>query len=164
VLDLLIRITKFIVLRKQDPTFTTPEFDNFTLERQRLIKLEELLKIFMDNSHLMENFLKAIIEDHGDDLKLICDEIQPYHKYLECLLHEYSTKIKEKIPYGATRLKEEIDRFIKTYEEKVDKIYVLFLFRFYEYYEGIKTFSQHLHLNQELLGLYIEKNDHEKVI
>jgi len=43
---------------------------------------------------------------------------------------------------GISGVKEEIDRFIKTYESKVDKIYVLFLFRFYEYYEGFRAFSQ----------------------
>lgn len=65
---------------------------------------------------------------------------------------------------GLGSVKEEINKFIKTYEEKVDKIYVLFLFRFYEYYEGIKIFSQQLHLNQELLGLYIEKGQDENII
>ncbi len=112
----------------------------------------------------MEIFLKSVIEAHGDNLKEICQEIQPYHKYLECLLHEYSTKIREKIPYGAAQTKDEIDSFVKTYEEKLDKVYVLFLFRFYEYYEGIKSFSQQLHLNQELLGLYIDKNDHKQIL
>ena len=94
----MIKITKFIVKRHQDPTFQTPEFDNFILEWKKSIKLEEILKVFVNNSNLMENFLKSVIEAHGDDLKLICDEIHPYHKYLECLLHDYSTKIQDKAP------------------------------------------------------------------
>jgi len=61
---------------------------------------------------------------------------------LESLLHDYSSKIKENLMTGISGVKEEIDRFIKTYESKVDKIYVLFLFRFYEYYEGFRAFSQ----------------------
>lgn len=65
---------------------------------------------------------------------------------------------------GISGVKEEIDRFIKTYESKVDKIYVLFLFRFYEYYEGFRAFSQQLHMNQELMGLYIEKGQDDKIM
>lgn len=160
----MIKITKFIVKRQQDPTYQPPEFLNFSLERKKSIYIEEILKVFMNNSNLMELFLKSVIEAHGDDLSLICKEINPYHKYLECLLHDYSTKLKENTLTGISSVKEEIDRFIKVYEDKVDKIYVLFLFRFYEYYEGFKIFSQQLHMNQELLGLYIEKNQDDKII
>jgi len=84
--------------------------------------------VFVNNSNLLQNFLKSVIEAHGDDLNSICKEIQPYHKYLECLLHDYSSNIKDNVSNGISSVKEEIDRFIKTYEAKVDKIYVLFLF------------------------------------
>ncbi len=53
--------------------------------------MEELLKIFVNNSNLMQGYLKPVIEAHGDDLKLICESIHPFHKYLECLLQDYST-------------------------------------------------------------------------
>lgn len=82
----MIKITKFIIKRHQDPSFSPPEFENFSLERKKLIHMEELLKIFVNNSNLMQGFLKPVIEAHGDDLKLICESIHPFHKYLECLL------------------------------------------------------------------------------
>lgn len=127
-IQLMIKITKFIVNRKQDPHYQPPEFENYQLERKKEIHLEEMLKVFVNNSNLMENFLRTVIESHGDNLKQICKEIQPFHKYLECLLLDYSTKIKDNTSVGISSVKEEIDRFIKVYEDKVDKQYVLFLF------------------------------------
>lgn len=62
--------------------------------------MDEILKIFVNNSNLMQGYLKPVIEAHGDELNLICEHknknekdknIQPYHKYLECLLQDYST-------------------------------------------------------------------------
>jgi len=90
-----------------------------------------------------------MIELHGDDLKSICGkDLHPHHKYLECLLQDYSSKMNNKLYGDATgRVREEINKFVKTYEEKVDKTYVLFLFKFYGYHEGLKAFSHQMNLN-----------------
>ncbi len=75
VVSLMIKITKFIIKRHQDPNFQTPEFENYSLEKKKLIKLEELLKVFVNYSNLMQLYLKPVIEAHGDDLLLICEQI-----------------------------------------------------------------------------------------
>ena len=124
--------------------------------------IEELLKILVDCPVLMKEYIKTVLQNHGEDLKLICQNINPYHKFLDSLVMLWSTNKKE--GHDVENLEQEIDDCLKTYEDQIDPMHVIFLFRQMEYYDGIKSFSQQLHLNQELLGLYIEKKHDDRIV
>ena len=139
VIDLLVKITKFMVHHIKDPGLRLPEFENYQLERKRKIMLEELLKILVDCPVLMKEFVKTVLQQHGDDLKTLCQSINPYHKLLECLLMLWANK---KEGHDVEHLETEIDDCFKTYEDAIDPMHVIFLFRQMEFYDGIKSFSQ----------------------
>lgn len=164
-LDLLIKITKFLICRAKNPDYTSPEYVNYSLDSSKNIKLSELVKIFVGQNSLLEGFLVAIVERHGDDAKKITGgEIDIYHKLLECHLNEYAENRTKKMSYTLQNIEKKIETFIKLYEAKIDKNYVLYLFRFYDYSEGIKKLCQQLQMNQELLSVYIEKRESDNII
>jgi hypothetical protein len=83
-LDLLTKITKYLILKAKNPDFTSHEYQNYQLESTKSINFGELIKIFVDQNNLLEDFLSSIIERHGDDVKRIAKSgVDIYQKYLE---------------------------------------------------------------------------------
>ena len=164
-LELLIRITNFLIGRSKMPDFTSPEYANYVLDSSKTIKMSELIKIFVDQNSLLETYLSIIIEKHKDDAKKITGgEFDIYHKLLECYLNEYAESKTNKYSATLQGIEKKIEDFIKLYESKIDKNYVLYLFRFYSYLEGIKKLWQQMNMNQELLSVYMEKNEADNII
>ena len=165
VIQLLVKIARFAIQKELNHAFNSPEFENYQMDQSKKIKMEDLLKIFVDNSEQMKQFMKDLIDAHKDDVKLICNEINPYHKYLECLLQHYHKQKSGLNPKAMgdrdlsflSKAKEDITSFLRDYEEKLDKSFVLFQFRFYEFYDGLRSFANRMNLNSELLELYMEK-------
>jgi hypothetical protein len=58
----------------------------------------------------------------------------------------------------------EINEFIERYDSKVDKNYVLFLFKIYNYSDGVEGCCEKLGLRQELLSYFIEKKQADKIL
>ena len=163
--ELLLKITTYLIEKAKNPEFSSPKYANYVLEGKKSIKLSELIKIFIDRNDLLCKYLEDIIKDHKDDALKICgDDIQIYHKLLECYLNEYAEKRANKLSTGVQNIEESIKNFVKHYESKIDKNYVLYLFRFYNYLDGIQKLSQQLHMNQELLSVYIEKREYDNMI
>ena len=61
-------------------------------------------------------------------------------------------------------IESKIEDFLRLYGEKIDDKYLLYLFRFYNYLEGIKRISKHGKMDQELLSIYIEKKEYNNII
>ena len=164
-LNLLLKITKYLILKAKNPLFSSPEYQNYTLNSTRQIKMSEIIKIFVDNNDLLCDYLKNVIEAHGDDANKICGEdLHICHKLLECYLNKYSDKKASQLSWKVSKIEAEIKNFVKIYESKIDKNYVLYLFRFYSYLDGIQKLSQQLNMNQELLSVYIEKKEYNNII
>lgn len=163
--ELLQKITKFLIAKAKNPHFSSPEYENYVLDGTKVIKLSEMIKIFVDRNDLLADFLKDIIERHGDDATKICGEdLHIYHKLLECYLNVYAENKHFKLDFALNTVEKSIESFVKLYESKIDKNYVLYLFRFYSYLDGIRKLSQQLHMNQELLSVYIEKAEFDNII
>lgn len=62
--------------------------------------------------------------------------------------------------------KESINNIIKNkkYQNKIDKNYVLMLFKMHNFTVGIVTLSETMELRQELLQIYMENHQYEKII
>jgi vacuolar protein sorting-associated protein 11 len=58
----------------------------------------------------------------------------------------------------------EINEYIERYDSKVDKNYVLFLFKIYNYSDGVEGCCEKLGLRQELLSYFIEKKQADKIL
>jgi hypothetical protein len=158
--DLLVKITKFLILRAKNPNFSSPEYENYDLDQKKNIKLSEMIKIFVDRNDLLADFLKEIIDRHSDDALKICgNDLHIYHKLLEWYLNIYAENKNLKLSDNMKSIEKDIEKFIKTYEARIDKDYVLYLFRFYNYLDGIKKLAQQLQMNQELLSVYMEKKE-----
>jgi len=52
----------------------------------------------------------------------------------------------------------------KKFQSKIDKNYVLMLFKMYNFTHGIITLSEILELRQELLSIYMDNQEFEKII
>lgn len=163
---LLLKITKYLIMKKKNPSFKSPEYQNYDLNNDKSeIKISEIIKIFVDSNASLCKFLSRVITDHGDDANRICGEdLHLYHKLLECYLNEYSDKRSSNLDSQIRKIDAEIKDFVKHYESKIDKSYVLYLFRFYSYLDGIQKLSQQLNMNQELLSVYIEKKEYDNTI
>jgi vacuolar protein sorting-associated protein 11 len=83
---------------------------------------------------------------------------------LECYLNDYADQKALKLSTKLGNIQKSIKTFVKTYEAKIDKNYVLYLFRFYGFLDGIQELSQQLNMNQELLSVYIEKKEYNNII
>ena len=164
-IELLFKITKYLISKKKNPNFGSPEYQNYDLDPHKTTTLDDMLKIFVDRNNLLCEYLSQIIDKHGDDASLICGEdIHIHHKLLECYLNEYADKKASRISSQRGKIEENIKNFVKVYESKIDKNYVLYLFRFYSYLDGIQKLSQQLNMNQELLSVYIEKKEYDNII
>jgi len=158
--ELLYKITKFLILRAKNPTFSSVEYENYYLDTHKKIKLSEIIKIFVDRNDLLSDFLKKIIDNHGEDsTKIWGNDIHIYHKLLECYMNIYAGEKSTNTIGGLKEIEKEIETFIKTYEPRMDNNYMLYLFRFYNYLEGIRKLSQQLQMNQELLSVYMENKE-----
>jgi len=137
VINLLLEITDFIVQKAHDPSYSNPKYQHFVMRRDDEMKLDTILKVFVNETNLQLIYLNNIIKTHGDKLNKVSKYVHVYHKHIEVQLVDYTQKKSTKSQAGVSKLKDEINKFIREYDEKIDPVYVLFLFRFYEY-EGLK--------------------------
>ena len=124
-----------------------------------LIKYENLIKIFINQEDLLEELLDFIlISDDNCDSSIIHRRIE---LYLDKLDEENKTNLESRY---AT--KENINNIIKNkkYQNKIDKNYVLMLFKMHNFPVGIVTLSEIMELRQELLQIYMDNHQYEKII
>lgn len=53
---------------------------------------------------------------------------------------------------------------VRKYQNKIDKNYVLMLFKMHNFTNGIVILSEILELRQELLSIYMDSHDYDKII
>lgn len=164
--NLLLKITKYLIMKKKNPGFKSPEYQNYSMRDDKDdIKISEIIKIFVDSNDSLCEYLKKVLDEHGDDANKICgDDLHLYHKLLECYLNKYSEKRSTSVHSTINKIDNDIKDFVKINESKIDKSYVLYLFRFYSYLDGIQKLSQQLNMNQELLSVYIEKKEYDNIV
>ena len=124
-----------------------------------LIKYENLIKIFINQENLLEELLDFIlISDDNCDSSIIHRRIE---LYLDKLDEENKTNNESRY---AT--KENINNIIKNkkYQNKIDKNYVLMLFKMHNFTVGIVTLSEIMELRQELLQIYMDNHQYDKII
>jgi len=114
---------------------------------------------------MAKEFLKFVIESYADknvkELEQLT-KINLYNRYLEYMLYDRQLKVKSHT-YSSSNgqqnrsqvIKDEIINFIKRYDQKIDKDYVLFLFKIYDFSDGVKESCESLGFKQELLNYYI---------
>jgi hypothetical protein len=52
----------------------------------------------------------------------------------------------------------------KKYQNKIDKNYILMLFKMHNFTDGIVTLSEIMELRQELLSIYMDNHKYDKII
>ncbi len=124
-----------------------------------LIKYENLIKIFINQENLLEELLDFIlISDENCDASIIHRRIE---LYLDKLAEE--SKKDNDSKYGTI---ENITNLIKNkkYQNKIDRNYVLMLFKMHNFTMGIVTLSEIMELRQELLSIYMDNHNYDKII
>ncbi len=124
-----------------------------------LIKYESLIKIFINQENLLEELLDFIlISDENCDASVI-------HRRIELFLDKLAEENK-KDSDSKYSIIENITNLIKNkkYQNKIDKNYVLMLFKMHNFTVGIVTLSEIMELRQELLSIYMDNHNYEKII
>ncbi len=124
-----------------------------------LIKYESLIKIFINQENLLEELLDFIlISDENCDASVI-------HRRIELFLDKLAEENK-KDNDSKYSIIENITNLIKNkkYQNKIDKNYVLMLFKMHNFTVGIVTLSEIMELRQELLSIYMDNHNYEKII
>ena len=97
-LEIVQKIANFLIAYAKSPKQASEkvEYLNYQMDEGAKVKLSDLLKIFVDQNEVLEVFLTKLIETHGDDVQRIAGKMHVHHRLLECLLHNYSARAKEK--------------------------------------------------------------------
>ncbi len=124
-----------------------------------LIRYESLIKIFINQENLLEELLDFIlISDENCDASIIHRRIE---LYLDKLAEEDKNNNNSK--YSTI---ENITNLIKNkkYQNKIDRNYVLMLFKTHKFTVGIVTLSEIMELRQELLSIYMDNHQYNDII
>ena len=121
--------------------------ENYVKEKRKDFSL--LMKIFFGNDKYFKKLFEKILS-----YKIECDK-NMIHRRIELYLDEDDANEKKNI------LKMLDD---ERFKDKIDKIYLLMLFKFRDFSEGIMKISEMIELKQELFFNYLEKKDFEKII
>ncbi len=124
-----------------------------------LIKYENLIKIFINHESLLADLLDfIIISDENCDSTIL-------HRRIELHLD----KLAEEKKSNAITKDSTIDLITsliksKKYQNKIDKNYILMLFKMHNFTDGIVTLSEIMDLRQELLTIYMDNHKYDKII
>jgi hypothetical protein len=124
-----------------------------------LIKYESLIKIFINQENLLEELLDYMLtSDENCDASVI-------HRRIELYLDKLAEESKNNNDSKYTTI-ENIKNLIKNkkYQNKIDRNYVLMLFKMHNFSEGIVTLSEIMELRQELLSIYMDNHQYDKII
>ena len=122
------------------------------------IKYDKILSIysFEEYENNLEYLLKKIMNKDKDCPKEIII------KSIEIYLEKYRKKEKEE-KNTENEYEGEIIRLMEKYEDKLDKNYLLMLFKLRGFARGVAELSKIMNLDQDLLQIYMEKGDYKKI-
>ena len=123
------------------------------------IKYEDLIKIFLNKETLLEELLDFIIKiDENCDSSIFHRRIE---LYLDQLINDNNKKSESEYP-----IKESINNLLKNkkIQNKIDKNHILMLFKIHNFTQGIVTLSEIMELRQELLSIYMDNHQYDKII
>ena len=167
-------------------SFTRQQDRHLELGPKQVVRIEDLLQIFVDHHDLMTDFLKRILTEFSDDrfhdLERLT-QIKLYNRLLECYLVkkqrldaeiERQQRLDTTQPYQPTSLEMDnlarvqiaINELVQSNDStKIDEHYMLFLFKIYGSEDGIVNCCQtNKNLKHELLNFYIQKKNSAKVL
>ena len=122
------------------------------------LNYEKITTIFLseDSKNLLEKLLIHIMEKDPDCPKEII------LKRIELYIDNYNEeKSEENKKYWINKIKEILND--EDLKEKIDKNYLLMLFKISGCIEGEAELNKFMDLNQDLLQLYMEKQDYENI-
>ena len=125
-------------------------------EKLNNLKYEQILSIFIskENEDKLEQLLnKFINEDPDCPQPIIIRSIEFY-------IDRYKEKEKNKSGNENAR---KIKQIMSKFKNKLDKNYLLMLFKISGFDEGIAELSKIMELDQDLLSLYMERQDYQKI-
>jgi len=123
------------------------------------IKYEDLIKIFINKESSLEELLDYIIKnDENCDSSIFHRRIE---LYLDKLVNENKQSSDSEYP-----IKESINALLKNkkIQNKIDKNHILMLFKINNFTQGIITLSEIMELRQELLSIYMDNHQYDKII
>lgn len=121
------------------------------------IKYEDLIKIFLNKESLLEELLDFIIKiDENCDSSI-------FHRRIELYLDKLMNDNNSETEYP---IKEAINTLLKNkkIQNKIDKNHILMLFKIHNFTQGIVTLSEIMELRQELLSIYMDNHQYDKII
>jgi len=123
------------------------------------IKYEDLIKIFINKESSLEDLLDYIIKTDEN-----CDS-SIFHRRIELYLDKLVNEGKQ-INDGEYPIKESINNMLKNkkIQNKIDKNHILMLFKINNFTQGIVTLSEIMELRQELLSIYMDNHQYDKII
>ena len=129
--------------------------ENANDQRLTNLKYDQIISIFSieENADKLDQLLEKIINEDKD-----CPN-QIITKGIELYLEIYNKKGKDSGKEYANK----IVNLIKKYEKKIDKNYLLMLFKLSGFDEGVAELSKIMELDQDLLQLYMEKKDYKMI-
>jgi len=123
------------------------------------IKYEDLIKVFINKKTSLEELLDYIIKnDENCDSAIFHRRIE---LYLDKLVDENKQSSDSEYP-----IKEAINSLLKNkkIQNKIDKNHILMLFKINNFTQGIVTLSEIMELRQELLSIYMDNHQYDKII
>lgn len=123
------------------------------------IKYEDLIKIFINKESSLEDLLDHIIKADEN-----CDS-SIFHRRIELYLDKLVNENKQSSE-GEYPIKESINSLLKNkkIQNKIDKNHILMLFKINNFTQGIVTLSEIMELRQELLSIYMDNHQYDKII
>lgn len=123
------------------------------------IKYEDLIKIFINKETLLEDLLDYIIKSDEN-----CDSTI-FHRRIELYLDRLGSENKQPSETEYP-IKESINALLKNkkIQNKIDKNHILMLFKINNFTQGIVTLSEIMELRQELLSIYMDNHQYDKII
>jgi hypothetical protein len=124
------------------------------------IKYEDVIKIFLNKETLLEELLDFIIKIDEN-----CDSAI-FHRRIELYLDQLISDNNNKKSESEYPIKESINNLLKNkkIQNKIDKNHILMLFKIHNFTQGIVTLSEIMELRQELLSIYMDNHQYDKII
>lgn len=115
------------------------------------IKYEKLVSIYFTFDHLCEDILDFII---SKDNECQCDIL---HRRIELCLERIRNE-------NSASCESKIEEILQDKKLKYDQDYLLTLFKTYNYSKGTIMLAEMMNLRQELLVVYMDNHDYDKII
>ena len=122
--------------------------------------INKLIELFMDT----DRYFKILFEKIGTYNLNYNKEL--IHRRIQLFLDDIEQQKKNKDKTGVTKYKTDLINLLQNekYQQKYDSQYLIMLFKTNHFLEGIEVISQINKYNQDLLSIYMKKNDFEKII